>query len=109
VPVAAPDWIAGLLRSPVLAERKQRAGRRGVPDDRLQAVLTALAARDGRMPLVALAQQLGVAPLRLNGILAGVRELVNVDGYPVLTVDGATDSVELNRELLLVQFDLGER
>jgi hypothetical protein len=106
-PAAAPDWIVGLLRSPLLSDRKQRAGRLAVSDDRLQAVLLALAARGGRMPRVALAQQLGVAPLRLTGILAGVRELLNVDGYPVLTVDAASDSVALDRDLLHVQFGLG--
>ena len=34
--------------------------------------------------------------------------MLNVDGYPVLSRDEASDSIELNRDLLVRQFDLVE-
>ena len=38
--------------------------------------------------------------------LAKVQRVLNIDGYAVLSRDDASDTVELNRELLLKQFDL---
>lgn len=105
-PQAAASWIDQLLGAPLLAERRARSSRLAVADDRLRIVLAALDARGGRITRPALAQQIGVAPLRLTGILAGMSDLLNVDGYAILTVDGASDTVVLDRDLLRVQFAL---
>jgi len=42
----------------------------------------------------------------LRGLLAVAQRVLNIDGYPVLTRDAGSDTVELNRELLRRQFDL---
>ena len=60
------------------------------------------------MTSVALARALEFPALRLPGLLAKVQRVLNIDGYAVLSRDDASDTVELNRELLLKQFDLVE-
>jgi hypothetical protein len=57
---------------------------------------------------VALARALAFPALRLSGLLAKAQRVLNIDGYAVLSRDDASDTVELNRELLLKQFDLVE-
>ena len=68
--------------------------------------LLALDERGGKMTRTAFARAVGIPPLRLAGLLAALRRLLNVDGYPVLSVDEASDTVELNRPLLEKQFEL---
>jgi len=68
--------------------------------------LAELDKRGGKMRSAALARSLQFPPLRLPGLLAKAERVLNVDGYDVLRRDDASDTVELNRELLLKQFDL---
>jgi hypothetical protein len=70
-------------------------------------LLNELDRRGGKLTSVALARALGFPTLRLPGLLAKAQRLLNVDGYAVLNRDDASDTVELNRELLWKQFDLG--
>ena len=65
-------------------------------------------ARGGKLTSVALARALEFPALRLPGLLAKAQRMLNIDGYAVLSRDDASDTVELNRELLLKQFDLVE-
>ena len=44
--------------------------------------------------------------MRLRGLLAIAQRILNVDGFLVLTRDEASDTVELDRNLLCRQFDL---
>ena len=39
-------------------------------------------------------------------MIAAMQRLLNVDGYPVLSVDRPSDTVELNLELTRKQFEL---
>ena len=105
-PSAAPDWVAQLLASPTYAEQRGRATRTPLADDRVVAILGALAARDGTMLRPTLAQAIGVAPLRLGGLLAALRGLLNYDGYDALEVDEASDTVRLRKDVLIEQFGL---
>ncbi|MFM8221482.1 MAG: BREX-2 system phosphatase PglZ, partial [Planctomycetaceae bacterium] len=100
--------IARLLTSEVLAEQKALAGRNLPPDEQMAKFLTVLEARGGKLTTVALARALAFPELRLPGLLSKLQRLLNVDGYAVLNRDDASDTVELNRALLLKQFDLGE-
>lgn len=103
-----PSWVARLLTCPVFADQK-RLGGRGVPDDDMFAkLLTALDQRGGKLTSVALTRELEFPPLRLTGLLAKAERVLNVDGYDVLRRNDASDTIELNRELLLKQFDLVE-
>ena len=101
-------WVSRLLACPVFEDQK-RLGGRGVPaDDVLTKLLSALDERGGKMTSVALARALKFPAVRLPGLLAKAERILNVDGYDVLRRDDASDTVELNRDLLLKQFDLIE-
>jgi hypothetical protein len=101
-----PAWVPRLLASVVFEQQKQLGGR-GLPgDDIFSKLLTMLDRRGGKMTAVALARALEFPALRLPGLLAKAQRVLNIDGYAVLSRDDASDTVELNRELLLKQFDL---
>ena len=104
VPVS--EWISRLLNSPVFAEQKRLGGRGLPPDELLRKLLDTLDRRGGKLTSVALARALDYPALRLPGLLAKVQRLLNIDGYGVLDREDASDTVELNRDLLLKQFDL---
>lgn len=102
----APAWIEVLLASPRFAEQKPVGGR-AVPDDAVTArMLTALAQRGGKMTMAALARALKRSPSRAAALLAVAQRVLNIDGYPVLTRDDASGTVELNVDLLRRQFGL---
>ncbi len=101
-----PEWIPELLASPVFEAQKKLAGRIPVANAMLCDILAALASRGGTMLRPALARQLNLPPLRLPGVIAGVRRLLNVDGVDVLSIDEASDSIVLDVERLKLQFDL---
>ena len=96
------------LDEALLAEQKKLAGRAVPPDETLTHLLTALDQRGGKMTSTALAKNLAVLPFRLRGLLAVVQRILNMDGFAVFTRDEASDTLELNRELLIRQFDLTE-
>ncbi len=103
-----PVWISRLLACEMFVEQK-RFGGRGVPTDEVfQRLLSNLDARGGKMTTPALARVLEFPAVRLPGLLAKAERVLNVDGYDVLRRDDASDTVELNRDLLLTQFDLVE-
>jgi hypothetical protein len=105
---AVPEWVSRLLASPIFEEQK-RLGGRGLPTDEVFArLLGMLDRRGGKLTSVALARALEFPTLRLSGLLAKAQRVLNIDGYAVLSRDDASDTVELNRDLLLKQFDLVE-
>lgn len=104
---ARADWVADLLASGVYAAQKQLAARVALQDEQVRRILKALDERGGKLGKEALAQRLGVPEMRLAGVLSVARRLLNVDQAAVLTVDETAGVVELNRELLMLQFQLG--
>lgn len=108
LPPGRETWIDRLFAAERFTSQRRRAARTALSDDRIRAILTALDARGGRLTRTALGTALGVPAFRLDGILSALRRLLNVDGYAVLAVDDASETVTLDRDLLLVQFDLGE-
>ena len=103
----APTWIADLLAGETFAAQRAAASRSHVPDERLVAILSALDSAGGKLLQEALARRVGIAQMRLRGTLAVMRQLLNVDGYPVLSVDEDTGDVALDVGLLREQFGLG--
>ena len=101
-----PDWITALLACPLFAEQKRLGGRTVPPDEVFGRLLAALDGAGGRMTATALARRLETPLFRLRGLLAVVQRVLNVEGYAVLGRDEASDTVELDRDLLLRQFDL---
>jgi hypothetical protein len=106
--VQVATWVSRLLACPVFDDQK-RLGGRGVPSDEIfTRLLCSLDDRGGKMTSAALARTLEFPAIRLPGLLAKAERVLNVDGYDVLRRDEASDTVELNRNLLLTQFDLVE-
>jgi hypothetical protein len=99
-----PDWISALLSGPIYASQRQLAARVALSDDKMRALLTALSERGGKLSRAALAQRLALPEIRLGGMLSAVRRMLNVDQAPVLVVDEAAGTVELNIALLQQQF-----
>ena len=84
-----------------------RLGGRAVPANAvLTYLLVATDERGGKITSPALARAIQFSPMRLRGLLAIAQRVLNVDGFPVLTRDETSDTVQLDRPLLLKQFDL---
>ena len=105
---AQAEWISRLHLSHVYEEQK-RLGGRSVPADALiTRLLHAIDERGGKITSAALARAIQMPPLRLRGLLAIAQRVLNVDGYEVLSRDDVSDTIQLDRALLLKQFDLIE-
>ncbi|MFV2009374.1 MULTISPECIES: BREX-2 system phosphatase PglZ [unclassified Micromonospora] len=110
-PVAAPaDADRALIDRLLASERyaQRRNPRTPLDDDRVAALLRVLLAGNGRAGLETLAAQAGVPAHRIQGTVTALRRLLQVEGYPVLTIDADGQTVVLDRPLLVEQFDLGE-
>ena len=104
----APGWVETLLGSAVYQSQKSMAGRKPPADELVGKLIGALDTHGGKLTSAALALKVGVPAFRLPGTLAVVQRILNVEGYSILTKDEASDSVELNRDLLFTQFEIKE-
>jgi hypothetical protein len=100
------NWVEALFNSATFANQVRLAGPAAPRPELIITFLNVLDERGGRVIKRALAQKIGQPELRINGIIAAMRRLLNVDGYGVLSVDEASQTVILNLELLKVQFGL---
>jgi hypothetical protein len=105
-PRGVPAWLDQLFGSPVFTEQKKLGGRTVPRDDVIRTMLNALNEQGGKLTAAALAHKMQLPPFRLHGLLAAIQRILNVEGYPILTKDEASDTIELNRNLLCRQFDL---
>ena len=99
-------WVDALLQSELFAAQMEDAGPQRPRHEQLRAVLHALTLRGDRLTKVALAQAVQVPELRLGGLLASLRRVLNVDGFDVLSVDGGSQTVTIRRDLLATQFGI---
>jgi len=72
----------------------------------MRRLLEALDGRGGKLSKAALAQRLGLPLVRLSGFVNAARRVLNVDQSGILSLDETNAVVELNRELLEIQFQL---
>jgi hypothetical protein len=100
------DWIDRLLSSRAYKDQKAMI-RRHAPDDAvLRTSMESLSASGGIMTPTAFARAADVPLARLDGLIARMQRLLNVDGYEILTLDRNENRVELNVAKLKRQFDL---
>lgn len=104
-PAPAADWVTQMLASPLLVDSLQRSLRQRLDPEHLATLLRSLGNAGGRLDRRSLAARLQVQEFRLNGLLSAARQVVNVDGYGILTDSG--DTVELNLALVREQFKVG--
>jgi hypothetical protein len=103
-PAPAPGWTDELLASPVLASRRANPRIR-LGDSELRRLLAVLdAAGTMALPLSRLAEEADLPLARIDRYVAQLQELLNVDGYGVVTTSG--DEVRFDRALLNRQFSL---
>ena len=104
-PAAGLAGTAGRVRRPT-----RRSGRWSASSPpRIEVVLKVLEALDGQggsMTPAALARRVDVPAVRLDGLVAKLQRLLNLDGYDVLRLDRHRDLVELDVALLRRQFEL---
>jgi hypothetical protein len=107
VPPAPDAWIDDLFASATYIAQRGLAGR-GAPDDLVvRALISALAARGGRLSRTALAQALQQPAFRTAGLVNAARRVLNVDQAQVLSIDTTADEVVLDVRLLRLQFENG--
>ena len=100
------DWLSALTTSSVYQQIKARAGRTAIKDELLLNLVKLLDENNGRLMTATLVHELSIPKIRLRGFLSGVQKLLNVDGYPVLSVDRQSGTVTLNIDSLKKQFEL---
>ncbi|WP_444941912.1 BREX-2 system phosphatase PglZ [Microbulbifer sp. ZKSA004] len=109
-PTTNPDqgagWVDSLFVSTVYQQIKARAGRTAVKEEQLRALITLLEQQQGQAMEAAVLRHLGIPKLRLRGFLAGAQKLLNVDGYPILTVDRESQTIKLSVSELKNQFEI---
>jgi hypothetical protein len=98
------DWVADFLASETLTEQMAILGGR-LEVSRVADAINALRSRNGVLMKTALAQKLGIPAFRIDGFLSNLQRVLNVDSYPVISVD-ASQTVRLDMELLKRQFGL---
>jgi hypothetical protein len=99
-----PGWLKQLVESPTYQAQRQMV-RKFAPDDEVVIkVLEALHDRGDAMTPAALARRIGQPPARLDGLIARVQRLLNVEGYEVLRLDRQRELVELDVPMLKRQF-----
>ncbi|EAR23330.1 BREX-2 system phosphatase PglZ [Nitrococcus mobilis] len=102
---SAPSaWLDDLLQSPQLARQRQRAGRMALQEARLCALLTYLDEHGGRAGIDQLAAAIEQPRLRMRGIVSAMERMLNIDGFPVITLEQGSGTVLLDIELLKKQF-----
>jgi hypothetical protein len=100
------DWVDALLASEVFAEQMGTFANR-LKREQVEQSLRALADRNMVLLKSVFAQRIGISALRVEGLIASLQRILNVEGYPVLSVD-ASQTIRLNIQLLREQFGLGE-
>jgi hypothetical protein len=93
------------MASELFRQQMELPGNRIQPE-RLAAVLRALDGAGNRLLRAAFASRLSLPLVRVNTTVAAMQRVLNFDGYAILAIDEASDTVVLDRPLLEVQFNL---
>lgn len=104
--VTSPEWLDRLFATAGYKDQKTYI-RRYAPDDTLvRRCLAALDSSGGIMTPAAFSNTAEIPAVRLDGFIAQIQRLLNVDGYEILTFSRAENRIELNVLKLKRQFDL---
>lgn len=104
--VASSDWVGELISSPVYRQVLDRAGRTAISDEQMQGLLRLMEKHRWQVMEAVLCSELLIPKLRIRGFLAGVQKLLNVDGYPILSVERDSQTIRLNVADLKKQFEI---
>jgi hypothetical protein len=98
------DWLERLLASPLLQRQRERAGRMALETERLRSLLGKLQQQGGRCSIEQLATAIGQPTMRMRGVISAMERMLNLDGFPVVTLEQGTGTVLLDVPLLKAQF-----
>ena len=94
-----------IVAAPMYASQRKIAGRVILGHQQVETIVNVVSAAVGsRLPLEAAAVALGVPTSRMPGAVAQLQKLLNVEGYPVLRLDGGL--LVLDEALLREQFEV---
>jgi hypothetical protein len=99
-------WITRLFASAAYKAQKELVRRHAPEDDLVRRCLVALGSSGGIMTPAAFSKAAEVPAGRLDGLIARIQRLLNVDGYEILTMNRSENRIELNVLKLKRQFDL---
>lgn len=99
-------WVDVLFSSSIYQQVKSRAGRTAVKEEQLRALIQLLDQHQGQAMEAVVLRHLAIPKLRLRGFLAGAQKLLNIDGYPILSVDRESQTIKLSISELKNQFEL---
>ena len=88
--VRANDWIEKLLDGEIYAAQCKLAVRGAQDRKRVALFLESLSSRGGTMPREAMADRLSLPLMRVNGVVADMARVFNVDGYDVVNLDATS-------------------
>ena len=101
---------ATLVASAAYRAQRELVGRLGIDDEAIAALVDALAtAPDRRLSASRAASVTGVPANRVPLVMSQVAKLLNVEGYPMVSSDPATQAVTLDAELLAEQYGVQVR
>lgn len=100
-------WIDRLFSSQVYKDQKEQIRRHAPEDEVVRRTLIVLEAGGGLMTPAAFANAAEIPAARLDGLIARIQRLLNVDGYEILSLNRNENKIELNVVKLRRQFDLG--
>lgn len=100
-------WIDALFTSGAYKDQKEFVRRHAPDDDLVRRCLGALDASGGIMTPAAFSKAADIPAVRLDGLIARIQRVLNVDGYDILTFSRSENRIELNVPKLKRQFDLG--
>jgi hypothetical protein len=103
---APREWIAKLFASQVYKSQKELIRRHAPEDSIVHQTLTVLESSGGLMTPAAFSNAASIPAARLDGLIALIQRLLNVDGYEILTLNRNENKIELNLTRLKRQFDL---
>ena len=104
--VRVAEWIERLLSSPVYKAQKELIRRHAPEDEVVRRSLIVLESNGGIMTPAAFSNAVDIPAARLDGLMAIIQRLLNVDGYEILTLSRNENKIELNVAKVRRQFDL---
>jgi len=102
-----PDTLGRRVVTSAVYEAQRRYVRRPPAENVVASIIDTLARSGDRLSTTALAELAATPTIRVPGLVAMLRSLLNVEGYPVLTLIDGGQTLELDRAMLHSQFELG--
>lgn len=99
-------WLDRLFASTGYKDQRDFVRRHAPEDELVRRCLQALDSCGGIMTPAAFSKAADIPAARLDGLIARIQRLLNVDGYEILTFSRSENRIELNVPKLKRQFDL---